>query len=182
MKATRTIIFFLLVTTALFSCSTKNTVFVKPYKDVYVLDTVGISISDDPSELVYPCKSLRFNSCAVICNPVVAEYGGAYFVFSEKDSPKDFNDAEFYFGSNSHIFCSDKDFNLNQNNLHLYKHINNDVSLYKFNTIPKCFLMLLINMDMFRERQKELITSPQINNKLYEIRECYFRVAYPIYF
>lgn len=181
MKNIRSIIFFVLSVTVFVSCYTKKTVFVKPYKDIYVLDTVCISKSDNPNDVVHPCKSLRFDSCTVVCNPVVAEYGGAYFLFSEKDSPKDFNDPEFYFGPNSHIYCSDKDLSLNKNNLHLYKQINNDVSLYKFKTLPKCFLMLLVNMDMFREKQDGHIISPRTTNKLYEIKECYFRVAYPLY-
>lgn len=181
MKVLKLTMLILAVAYALASCSSQKTTVHKPYKDVYVLDTVCVGNSDYPDSMVCKFKSLRFDTCAVIYEPLVAEYGGAYFLFSEKDSPQDFENPEFYFGSNSHIYCSDGNFNLNHNNLRLYRHVSDEVSLYKFCTMPKCLLMLLVNMDMFEKQQREYIKSPKIKNKLHEIRECYFRVAYPVY-
>ncbi len=171
----------LVVACTLLSCSLQKTTVYKPYKDVYVLDTVCVCDSGNPDLTACKFKSLRFDTCVVICNPVVAEYGGVYFLFSEKNSPQDFEDVGFYFGSNSNIYCSDEGFNLNRNNLHLYKRVSGNVSLYKFNEMPKCLLMLLVNMDMFEKLQMERIKSPKIKGKLHEIRECYFRVACPVY-
>lgn len=190
----------------IYSCSTSKTEvacnYDVPYKKVYVLDTLGISTTESCGKLLTRFKSLRngpviedgdtlknksgkpiqeCDTCVAIYNPIIVDYGGAQFLLSEPDFPKNPKDIEWFFQPRSHLYCSDRQFNITHSNMHLSRKVTDDVSIYKFDNLPRCFIVLFVDMQLFLDRENEVIKSRKVQKKLYEMRKCYFRVAYPVY-
>lgn len=190
----------------IYSCATSKTEvacnYDVPYKKVYVLDTLGISTTESCGKLLTRFKSLRngpviedgdtlkdksgkpiqeCDTCVAIYNPIIVDYGGAQFLLSELDVPTNMKDIEWFFEPRIHLYCSDKQFNITHDNMHLSRKISNDVSIYKFDKLPRCFIVLFVDMQFFQDKEKGIIKSKRVLKKLHELRKCYFRVAYPVY-